>query len=73
MLSVTEVIAVGDRWMNEYVPVVEILRGESGNFQRKTCYSAPWSTKILTWWTGTKSGPPYWEAGDSLSHGMVSK
>ena len=49
MLSVTKIITVGDRWMNEYVSVVEILGGESGNAQRKTCYSATWSTKILTW------------------------
>jgi len=31
VLSVTKIITVGDRWMNEYVPVVEILRGEGGN------------------------------------------
>jgi len=54
MLSVTKIITVGDRWMNEYVPVVEILRGDSGNAWRKTCYSATCSTIILTW---TELGP----------------
>jgi len=54
MLSVTKIITVGDGWMNEYVPVVEILRGNSGNARRKTCYSGTWSTKILTW---TQLGP----------------
>jgi len=49
VLSVTKIITVSDRWMNEYVPVVEIPGGESGNAQRKTFYSATWSTKILTW------------------------
>jgi hypothetical protein len=34
VLSITKIITVGGRWMNEDVPVVEILRGESGNAQR---------------------------------------
>ena len=54
MLSLTKIITVVDGWMNEYVPLVEILRGDSGNAWRKTCYSATWSTKILTW---TELGP----------------